>query len=154
MADSSLSRVGSYIEALIYLRLCPQKFCFLLIRSSNCLIYYTMFQAHQLSSFCLFHVACMYTTEEEPANKLYLCWFLNTAARLSLVASSLFLLFGRFIAIELVHKSNLIYDSVHSEFHLKFCCNIITILSHFSRFSETVQSVIGLRSKSADFSHF
>ena len=113
-----------------------------------------MFQAHQLSSFCLFHVACMYTTEEEPANKLYLCWFLNTAARLSLVASSLFLLFGRFIAIELVHKSNLIYDSVHSEFHLKFCCNIITILSHFSRFSETVQSVIGLRSKSADFSHF
>ena len=46
---------------------------------------FTMFQAHQLPSFCLFHVACMYTTEEEPANKLYLCWFLNTAARLSLV---------------------------------------------------------------------
>ena len=110
MADSSLSRVGSYIEALIYLRLCPQKFCFLLIRSSNCLLYYTMFQAHQLSSFCLFHVACMYTTEEEPANKLYLCWFLNTAARLSLVDHPLFLLFGRFIAQELVHKSTLIYD--------------------------------------------
>ena len=33
----------------------------------NCLIYYRMFQAHQLSSFCLFHVAGMYTTEEEPA---------------------------------------------------------------------------------------
>ena len=74
-----------FIEALIYLRLCPQKFCFLLIRSSNCLIYYTMFQAHQLSSSCLFHVTCMYTTEEEPAKKLYLCWFLNTAARLSFV---------------------------------------------------------------------
>ena len=59
-----------FIEALIYLRLCPQKFCFLLIRSSNCLIYYIMFQTHQLPSFCLFHVACMYTTEEEPANKL------------------------------------------------------------------------------------
>ena len=27
----------------------------------------------------------MYTTEEKSANKLYLCWFLNTAARLSLV---------------------------------------------------------------------
>ena len=40
-------------------------------------------QAYQLSSFCLFHVACMYTSEEEPANKLLLCWFLNTAARLS-----------------------------------------------------------------------
>ena len=155
LADSSLARVF-FIEALIYLRLCLQRFCFLLIRSSNCLIHYTMFQAHhdRLSSFCLFHVACMYTTEEEPANELYLCWFLNTVARLSLVATSLFLLFGRFIAQELVHKSTLIYDSVHSEFHLKCLCNIITILSHFSRFSETVQFVIGLRSERAYFSHF
>ena len=62
----------------------------------------------------------MYTTEEEPANKLYLCRFLNTAARLSLVDHPLFLLFGRFIAQELVHKGTLIYDSVHSEFHLRF----------------------------------
>ena len=106
-----------------------------------------MFQAHQLSSFCLFHEAWMYTTEEEPANKLHLCWFLNTAARLSLVDHRLFLLFGRFIAQELVHKSTLIYD-------LRFLCNIITILLHFSRFSETVQFVIGLRSESADFGHF
>ena len=114
-----------------------------------------MSQAHQLSSFCLFHVGCMYrTTEEEPANKLYLCWFLNTAARLSLLDHPLFLLFGRFIAQELVHKSTLIYDSVHSEFHLKCLCNIITILSHFSPFLETVQFVIGMRSDSADFSHF
>ena len=113
-----------------------------------------MFQAHQLSSFCLFHEAWIYTTEEEPANKLHLCWFLNTAARLSLVDHPLFLLFGRFIAQELVHKGTLIYDSVHSEFHLRFLCNIITILLHFSRFSETVQFVIGLRSESADFGHF
>ena len=113
-----------------------------------------MFQAHQLSSFCLFHEAWMYTTEEEPANKLHLCWFLNTAARLSLVDHRLFLLFGRFIAQELVHKGTLIYDSVHSEFHLRFLCNIITILLHLSRFSETVQFVIGLRSESADFGHF
>ena len=112
-----------------------------------------MFQAHQLPSFCLFHVECMYSTEEEAANKLYLCWFLNTAARLSLV-DQFFLLFGRFIAQELVHKSTLIYDSVHSEFHVKCFCNIIIILSHFSRFSETVQFVIGLRWESADFSHF
>ena len=29
--------------------------------------------------------ASMYTTEKEPANKLFLCWFLNTAVRLFLV---------------------------------------------------------------------
>ena len=98
----------------------------------------------------------MYTTEEEPANKLYLCWFLNTAARLSLVDHGQFISFiwPSSLKIELVHKSTLIYDSVHSKFHLKRLCNIITILSHFSRFSETVQFVIGLRSESADFNHF
>ena len=86
-ADSLLARELVHRSTNLFTTLSSEKFCFLLIRSSNCLIYYTitMFQAHQLSSFCLFHVACMYTTEEEPANKLYLCWFLNTAARLSLV---------------------------------------------------------------------
>ena len=95
----------------------------------------------------------MYTTEEEPANKLYLCWFLNTAARLSLVDQFISFIWSVHRS-RVVHKSTLIYDSVHSEFHLKCLCNIITILSHFSRFSETVQFVIGLRSESADFSHF
>ena len=43
---------------------------------------------------------------------------------LTFVDHPLFLLFGRFIAQELVHKNTRIYDSVHSEFHLKFLCNI------------------------------
>ena len=49
-----------FIEALIYLRLCPQKFCFLLIRSSNCLIYYRRVSSASIFQFlfvsCSMHV--------------------------------------------------------------------------------------------------